>query len=275
MNLRQKIKYKFFTIIALAVVAILIAYPEITKPIKPVYNFFNKTKVNLGLDLQGGIHLEYKADTSNVDSAKKADALQGAQDVIERRINAFGVGEPSIYTSHYGTNDYIIVELPGIKDIEEAKKKIQDTPFLEFKEESSEQDLAETNKMFDSTNAKNKEQAQDVLKQALGGGNFEELAKQFSQDPGSKEKGGDLDFVKKGDLVAEFDKVLFEGNLKEGQINPDLVETSYGWHIIKYIGSRGEGDSKEVHAQHILFTKQSASMYADLKYKTTGLSGKI
>jgi protein-export membrane protein SecD len=273
MTVRDKIKYKFFAIIGLAILAFFIAYPEITKPIKPVYNFFNKTKVNLGLDLQGGIHLEYKADTSNIDSAKKADALQGAQDVIERRINSFGVGEPSIYTSHYGTNDYIIVELPGIKDIEEAKKKIQDTPFLEFKEEASEQDLTETNKMFDDANIKTKAQAEDILKQVLGGGNFEELAKQYSQD-GSKENGGDLGFVKKGAFVPEFDKVLFESNLSNGQIYPQLVESQYGWHIIKYIESKGEGDDKEVHSAHILFMKQSAAMYADLNYKSTGLSGK-
>ncbi len=213
MNLRQKAKYKFFTIIGLAILACLVAYPEITKPIKPVYNFFNKTKINLGLDLQGGIHLEYKADTSNIDSSKKADALQGAQDVIERRINAFGVGEPLIQTSHYGSNDYIIVELPGIKDIEEAKNKIQDTPFLEFKEESG-----------------------DV---------------QSSQG-----KGGDLGFVKKGAFVPEFDAVLFSGNLKKGEVYPQLVETQFGWHIIKFIESKGEGDNLEVHAAHILFAKQ-------------------
>lgn len=274
MTIRDRIKYKFFAIIGLAILACLIAYPEIAKPVKPIYDFFNKTKVNLGLDLQGGIHLEYKADTSNVDSSKKADALQGAQDVIERRINSFGVGEPSIYTSRYGTDDYIIVELPGIKDIEEAKKKIQDTPFLEFKEEASEQDIAETNKMFDETNAKIKAQAEDILKQALDGGNFEELAKQYSQDPGSKDNGGDLGFAKKGAFVPEFDKILFENNLSNGQIYPQLLESQYGWHIIKYIESKGEGESKEVHSSHILFVKQSASMYADLNYKSTGLSGK-
>lgn len=274
MTIRQKIKYKFFTIIGLAILACLVAYPEIVKPVKPVYNFFNKTKVNLGLDLQGGIHLEYKADTKNIEDSKKADALQGAQDVIERRINAFGVGEPSIYTSHYGTNNYIIVELPGIKDIEEAKKKIQDTPFLEFKEEASEQDLAETNKIFDEMNAKTKTQAQDVLKQSLNGGNFENLAKQYSQDPGSKDKGGDLGFVKKGTFVPEFDKILFEENLSNGQIYPELVESQFGWHIIKYIESRGENDNKEVRSAHILFPKQSVANYADLKYKETGLSGK-
>ena len=274
MNLRQKAKAKFFTIIGLAVLACFLAYPEVLKPIKPAYNFFSKTKVNLGLDLQGGIHLEYKADTTNVDSAKKTDALQGAQDVIERRINSFGVGEPLIQTAHYGNNDYIIVELPGIKDIEEAKKRIKDTPFLEFKEEAGEKDLTEANKMFDSANAETKKKAEDVLKRALKGEDFGALAKEFSQDPGSKENGGDLNFVKKGMFVPEFDKVIFEGGLQNGQIYPDLVETQFGWHIIKFIESRGEGDEKEAHAAHILFPKQSAANYPDLAYKSTGLSGK-
>ena len=163
---RDKIKFKFFAIIGLAVLACLVAYPEIIKPVKPVYDFFNKAKVNLGLDLQGGIHLEYKADTSNVDSSKKADALQAAQDVIERRINAFGVGEPLIQTARYGSEDYVIVELPGIKDIEEAKKRIKDTPFLEFKEESGEEDNKEVNKMFESANAETKKKAEEEEKVA-------------------------------------------------------------------------------------------------------------
>jgi protein-export membrane protein SecD len=274
MNLRQKVKYKFIAIIGLAVLAVLIAYPEAVKPIKPVYNFFNKTNVNLGLDLQGGIHLEYKADTSGIDAGKRADALQGAQDVIERRINAFGVGEPLIQTARSGKDDLIIVELPGVKDIEQAKKQIKDTPFLEFKEEASDQDTAAIQAQFDSANEKAKAQAGDVLKQVLGGANFEDLAKKYSQDPGSKDQGGDLGFVKKGTFVPEFDKILFEGNFKPGEIYPDLVETQFGWHIIKFVESRGEGDNLEVHAEHILFAKQSADNYPDLKYKSTGLTGK-
>ena len=47
--------------------------------------------------------------------------------------------------------------------------------------------------------------------------------------------------------MPEFDTVLFEKNLNPGQINPELVETQFGWHIIKFIESRGEGEEKEVH----------------------------
>jgi protein-export membrane protein SecD len=263
---------KFVLIIILAVLVGLISYPQAVSKIPPVFNFFNKLKINLGLDLQGGIHLEYSADVSKVDSAKVTDAVQGAQDVIERRINAFGVGEPLVQSARSGGDYRIIVELPGIKDVEAAKKQIKETPMLEFKEETG--DDPEINKMFDEANQKAKATAQDILNKAKKGDNFEDLAKQNSEDPGSKDKGGDLDFVKKGMFVPEFDKILFESDLKPGEVYPDLVETQFGWHIIKFIESRGEGDNKEVHAEHILLAKKSAAMYPDLKYKSTGLTGK-
>lgn len=274
MRAQQKIKVKLISIIILALLSGLISYPKAVSFAPPVFNALNKLKINLGLDLQGGIHLEYKADVSNVEDTKVKEALQAAQDVIERRVNAFGVGEPLVQTAFSGGENRIIVELPGIKNIEEAKKKIKDTPFLEFKEEKNEEEMKETDKLFDSINEQAKKQAEEILGKAKAGDNFEELAKTNSQDPGSKEKGGDLGFVQKGALVPEFDKILFESNLPDGQIYIDLVETQFGWHIVKKIEERIEGEEKEVHAAHILFAKRSAGMFPELTYKSTGLSGK-
>jgi protein-export membrane protein SecD len=274
MNVKKKTRITIVFIVLLAVVVGLISYPKAVQKIPFLYNIFNKKKINLGLDLQGGIHLEYTADVSNVDKNKISESLQGAQDVIERRINAFGVGEPLVQSARSGGEYRIIIELPGIKNIEDAKKKIKETPFLEFKEEAGEADLKESNKIFDSMNAQSKKKADEILQKALKGENFEELAKANSQDPGSKDKGGDLEFVKKGTLVPEFDKVLFEGSLKNGEVYSQLVETQFGWHIIKFIESKGDGDNKEVHAEHILFAKRDASQFPEFKYKTTGLSGK-
>ncbi len=271
----------------LALTVGLVSYPQAVKFIPPVYDALNQLKINLGLDLQGGIHLEYKADVSNVEGDKVGDALQAAQDVIERRVNAFGVGEPLVQTALSGGEHRIIVELPGIKDIEEAKKTIKETPFLEFKEEKNEEEMKESEKILEPMNEQSKKQAEKVLEKAKSGENFEELAKEYSQDPGSREEGGDLGFVKKGIFVPEFDKVLFEGGLKDGEIYPDLVETQYGWHIIKKIEERmsepeeekeqssSEGNGGlEVHARHILFSKSSVEMFPELKYKSTDLTGK-
>jgi len=137
MNSRQKLRLKFSLVIVLAVVAGLIAYPQAVQKIPRFFAVLNKPKINLGLDLQGGIHLEYKADTSQVAANQVADAMQAVQDVIERRVNAFGVAEPVVYTTKSGGEQRLVVELAGVKDINEAKKMISETPFLEFKEEGA------------------------------------------------------------------------------------------------------------------------------------------
>jgi len=272
MNMKRKLQLKFAGVVLLALIVGLVSYPQAVSKVPPVYNFFNKFKINLGLDLQGGIHLEYKADVSGIeDKAKISEALQGAQDVIEKRINAFGVGEPLVQTAQSGNDYRVIVEIPGVKDIEQAKNQIKETPLLEFKEEGTDPQMQQ---VFDSFNVQAKQKAQQLLDQVRGGANFEDLAKENSQDPGSKDKGGDLGFVKKGAFVPEFDKVLFEGNLKSGEIYPTLVESQFGWHIIKFLESRGEGDSLEVHSEHILLSKKTADQYPQYKYKSTGLTGK-
>src|SRR5216110_1967219 len=74
----------------------------------------------LGLDLQGGTHLVLQADMSKV-TADQDSAIRGVAEVINRRINGLGVSEPQIQVRG---SDRIIVELPGIKDIEKAKQLI-------------------------------------------------------------------------------------------------------------------------------------------------------
>ncbi len=263
-------------IVVLALVAGLISYPQAVKFIPPVYDALNGLKINLGLDLRGGVQLKYKADTEDIESGKVDEALQAAQDVIERRVNAFGVGEPLVQTAKNGNENMIVVELPGVKDIEDAKKKIKDTPVLEFKEEAGPE--SEGQKLIDSLNSQSNEKAKEILERANppagGGDNFEDLAKEFSQDPGSKENGGDLDFAKKGTFVTEFDAILFEKNLKNGEVYPELVESQFGWHIIQKVEEKGEGENREVRARHILFQKRTLDMIPQLAYQETGLTGK-
>ncbi len=92
---------------------------------------FQRQGARLGLDLQGGTQLTLQADMSSVPAEQRDAALKGALNVIERRVNAYGVAEPRVQAR--GT-DRIIVELPGVRDIEEAKKLIGQTAKLDFRE---------------------------------------------------------------------------------------------------------------------------------------------
>ncbi|MCW8816559.1 MAG: peptidylprolyl isomerase [Ignavibacteriaceae bacterium] len=99
--------------------------------------------------------------------------------------------------------------------------------------------------------------AQAVLDSIKQGASFEEMAKKYSEDPGSKAFGGDLGFVKKGVFYPEFEAAAFA--LEEGQIS-DIVETPIGYHIIQLLERRGES----IHTRHILF-KFKTDENADLE----------
>ena len=92
---------------------------------------FQPRNMRLGLDLQGGTQLTLQADMSRVPLDQQEGALRGVVNVLERRVNAYGVAESTIQTR--GT-DRVIVQLPGVKDIEEAKQLVGTTALLEFKE---------------------------------------------------------------------------------------------------------------------------------------------
>ncbi len=91
----------------------------------------------LGLDLEGGSHLVYRADTKGVSSGDVASAMEALRDVVEKRVNLFGVSEPIVQVERGGLlgggESRLIVELPGITDVQEAAAQIGKTPLLEFK----------------------------------------------------------------------------------------------------------------------------------------------
>jgi preprotein translocase subunit SecD len=88
----------------------------------------------LGLDLEGGAHLVYSIDLSQVAAADQASVVAGLRDVIDRRVNLFGVGEPQVYTAQSGSSAQLDVDLPGVKDITDAINEIGQTPLLDFAE---------------------------------------------------------------------------------------------------------------------------------------------
>jgi len=95
---------------------------------------FYKLPFKLGLDLQGGTHLVYQADLSNIELDDYMDSMQGVRDVIERRVNLFGVAEPVVQVNKVGSHYRLIVELAGVKDVGQAIAMIGQTPFLDFRE---------------------------------------------------------------------------------------------------------------------------------------------
>jgi protein-export membrane protein SecD len=99
---------------------------------------FGRFPFKLGLDLAGGTELVYKADTSKISSGEISDSMSSLRDVIERRVNIFGVSEPIVQTEDSsalaGEEEHrLVVELPGVTDIDKAIKMIGETPLLEFK----------------------------------------------------------------------------------------------------------------------------------------------
>lgn len=99
---------------------------------KPVYKEF---QTKLGLDLRGGSHLLFEADISKIPSADREDALESARDIMERRVNFFGVSEPQVQTIQAGDSYRISVDLPGLDNVEQAVNLIGTTAQLEFHEQ--------------------------------------------------------------------------------------------------------------------------------------------
>ena len=95
---------------------------------------FRDLDLKLGLDLRGGVHLVYEADTATLPESDRAPAVEATRSNIERRINSLGVSEPIIQTAKVGSDYRLIVELAGVTDINQAISLIGQTALLEFKE---------------------------------------------------------------------------------------------------------------------------------------------
>ncbi|MBI2644516.1 MAG: protein translocase subunit SecD [Candidatus Wildermuthbacteria bacterium] len=101
-----------------------------------------------GLDLRGGAQLTYQADLSNVQKSEYDAKMQGLRDIIERRVNFFGVVEPNIQIEGSGDDQRLVVDLPGVTNAEQANKLVTSAPFLEFKERLSVDQTKEILKEF-------------------------------------------------------------------------------------------------------------------------------
>ena len=102
----------------------------------------------LGLDLKGGSYLVYRADVSEIPEKEVPSSMASLRDVIERRINAFGIAEPQVLTEHDSITgeERLIVELPGVTDVHKAIEMIGQTPLLEFRIERTDEEKKELQK---------------------------------------------------------------------------------------------------------------------------------
>ncbi len=112
----------------------------------------------LGLDLSGGVQLVYSADVSSVKPGEVKNAMDALRDVIERRINTFGVSEPVVQIEEKGgitgpVEERLLVELPGVTDVKRAVEMIGQTPKLEFMKERSKEELDAYNKAVEKIKA--------------------------------------------------------------------------------------------------------------------------
>jgi preprotein translocase subunit SecD len=198
---------KIFKSIFIALILLGLIWVDLPEGIKAKYKIpsqinFNVFGLNvkkdfttkLGLDLKGGSSLIFEADTSKLKKEDLNDALSSARDVIERRINFFGVTEPQIQTVKTGDKYRLSVDLPGINNYEEAIKLIGQTAQLTFKELPGEQ-IATTSPIF----------TQLTKDTGLSGVHIQKSTIEFDSQTGKPQVG--LKFNKAGaDLFAQITK---------------------------------------------------------------------
>ncbi len=261
---------KLFTILFLICIVGALAFGKFPLLPNSVQKSLSDLTVNLGLDLQGGLHLEYEIDLSGVEEEAKLDALNAVQAVIERRVNAFGVGEPTVQIASRGAEKFLIVEIPGIREIEEAKDIIKETPFLEFREERTAEELEA---YFSPLNEENKSKINEALTRLEAGEEFTAVKNTLNPTPEGVEVDQEEVYVKKGELVAApaVESILFDTEIPENTVHKEVIESEIGYHIVKKGVAKGEYE--EVSYELITLIKQSDRTNPAATYKPTELTG--
>ena len=144
----------------------------------------HKRSLNLGLDLQGGIHLVLEVKTEGLEQQDAQDAVAQAQEVIRNRVDQFGVAEPTI--QRQGENR-IIIELPGVQDVQRAKDLVGQTALLEFQLLEPYEDrarlLQRIDQMLGADEAEEQAEADEPAEEA---GLFEDDGEQLDLETGSR-----------------------------------------------------------------------------------------
>lgn len=212
----------------------------------------------LGLDLQGGTHLEYSADLSAVEANERAGAMEGVKDVIERRVNSMGVSEPLILTTRDGDSWRLTVELAGVRDINEAIKMIGETPILEFREENPDAGrtlTAEEQAKIDTENASRLQVITDAVGRIEKGEAIDAVARSLKTDHSQISDVTDLGWVTPTSVHSVLLQA-FEGK-DPGYIVPQPVDSGENLYAAKLLEKRSVG--QEIRVSHILIQWEGAS----------------
>lgn len=190
------VKLRFLAIFLLLLGVFLVYFN-----LAPMYfkeSFLNRLSFKLGLDLLGGTHLVYKADTSSLKTSIEVEsAMDGLRDVIERRINLFGISEPIVQIEKRSGENRLIIELAGIKDINQAIKLIGETPFLEFKTERAPEDKERISEAQKNNQLLNEDP--DFVETLLNGRFLSKASLEFDETLG--EPTITLEFTKEGEQL--------------------------------------------------------------------------
>jgi preprotein translocase subunit SecD len=137
----KKPRFLLWFIIALTLFSILIDLPRVNNKFRIDPQFFLRFLIGSkdlsfrkGLDLEGGTSITLRANMDGISKDQQTTALESAKTVIERRINLFGVSEPVIQTATVNNDYRIIVEIPGVTDVNQAINLVGTTAKLEFRE---------------------------------------------------------------------------------------------------------------------------------------------
>lgn len=261
----SKVRLTFAAIVLVALVLFLFVTPQVWDKSVDFLNaklgtefvHFKNIPFRLGLDLQGGTQLVYEADTSKITDSK-SEAMEGVRDVVERRVNAFGVSEPVVQINKSQDKYRLLVELAGISDVNEAIKMIGETPLLEFKEQNTEPQralTAEEKKELEKYNKEAKAKIEKALSEVLGGKDFAQAAKEYTESEIGKEIGGDLGWI---NANGEYAFLVDSASKTEvGKVYNKVIDQTAASYIIK-VSDKRESD-KEVKANHILICYAGAT----------------
>ncbi len=130
----KKLYYRLIFIALITLAAIFVALPS--GPDLKIGSINKPLFIHQGLDLKGGVALTYQADLSKIPGDQQAAALTSLKSLVNDRINGLGVSEPVIQNGKIGNVDTLLVELPGVVNIDDAIKRIGQFPDLKFIDDS-------------------------------------------------------------------------------------------------------------------------------------------